>query len=294
MTKRFVKIIASAAVLCFVSATAFAASGGLDYFWRLFGQSTALVAENIWSPGIVAANEQYTMSLESMLSDGYKTNLIVAVTGAGLDDILPEKIPFDVAVANHELMGLSCQEMGDFGEGEQHFYQLKVETRENIVGESLTLTFAARENQLTLETTVNGVTAAKSIAIAAEVKENYRVETIQLSPLGALLIGNETKAQGPLPVVDVYLLMKDGSTLWLLGEENIDTADDSSTITGGGGVVFPSAFDVLGETLPLTTEAHAFRNPDGQVITSAAFGSILDLNQVKAVVINDSQYQLTE
>lgn len=294
MKRPLVKIAAAAAVLCLVSATAFAAGGGLDYFWRLFGQSSTLVAEDIWSPGIAVEDDHYAMSVESMLSDGYKINLIVAVTGAGLDGVLAEGIPFSAAITNHDTIGLSCQEMEEFSEGQQHFYQLKVETKENVVGEMLTLTFEGQESQLTLETTVSGVTAAETVAVAAEVKPDYYIETIQLSPLGALIIGSETKIQGALPVVDVYALMKDGSMLWLLGEDNIDTTDDGTTITGGGGIVIGSSLDVLGETLPLTKEASAFRNPDGQVITSATFGSILDLNQVSAIVINDEQYLLTE
>lgn len=291
MKKKFPKIAAVAA-LCLVSATAFAAGGGLSYFTAIFGNSANLIADNIWSPEIETANETYTLTLESMLSDGYKTNMIIGLKSQHGEEMAYD-MPFDIDLSNDsEAISISCNEFPDISYENGYLYRLRVETANNIDGETLTIALKENLGDLALTVTVDGVTAAKEITIDAPITDNYTIETIQLSPLGLLIIGSEDELKGALPVVNIDLLMQDGSKKWLLDRSLIVDLDDGSTVTGGGGAIIAGEHDVLGKDIPLATEGNVSRNPDGRVVTNASFGEILDLNQIKAIVINQQEYPL--
>ena len=131
-----------AAVFCLFAASVFALAGGFDYFRSIFGDTAKHVEQDIQSPGITAADSDRQMTLESMLTDGYKINLIVslkALSGEAKANTFDHE-PIDLFDTNltpnssyeHEVaLSYTCSELEEFSTENRHFYHLQLDSLEN-------------------------------------------------------------------------------------------------------------------------------------------------------------------
>lgn len=298
MKKKTGKILLIAAIFCLFATTAFAMAGGLDYFRAIFGNTADNAGHVILSPGITVSDDSRRLSLESMLTDGYKINLIVSLdTLSGKKDSQAAgKDPFELFQVDLEPVSsiggeaertasYTCSELTEFQLGSKHLYHLQLDSLVNCSGWNLDISLPDDMGGLSLSTVVEGMSAARELSISQPIDDNLTVETIQLSQLGILVIGNEAKASGGLPAPPINLIFKDGSQEELISPMSFD-AGDGETVTGGGGAVI-GADNMTG---PLVIGTHGQRNPDGKVVIAGEFGRIIRMDDVKSLWISGVEY----
>jgi len=289
--KTSLRVLLIAAVICTLSLTAFAAFGGLEFFKSIFGDSAQSIGEHIQNPMTSTENEDYRLTVESLLSDGFKTDLIVSLAAKN-----GKPIPFDPMemfhtqfIGNEEAMNsASYREMPEFAQGDTQYYHLELTSLGNHNSAEVKISLKEELAPLSVTVPVNGTMARKEIHIKAEdyADQNYYPETVQLSPMGMLVIGSEKHPKGGLPTAQMFVQMKDGTHEELMSEMSFD--DGEETVGGGGGAVIVGP----GETAPLVITTMGSRNPDNKVVTSGSFSRILNLDQVQAIIVDDVEYTL--
>ena len=290
--KTSIKVLLIAAIVFAMSVTAFASFGGLEYFKAIFGDSAGAVEDYIQFPAASTENESYRLTVESLLSDGFKTDLIVSLTAK--DGKAPGHDPKDMfstrfTGGDASLSSSSYQELYDFSVKSKKYYHLELTSLSNSA--SAEVTVALKEELAPLSVTIptdGTLTARKQIQVKTEdyAEQNYYPETVQLSPMGVLVIGSEKEAKGGLPTAQIFVKMKDGKSEELISEASFD--DSEETVSGGGGVVLGAE----GETAPLVTGTMGERNPDGKVVTTGTFSRILNLDEVQAIIVDGVEYSL--
>lgn len=291
MKKNTLKILLIAAAMCLVSISAVAASNNLNYFKSIFGNSAETVKGDIQSPRISKANNDYKITEESLLSDGYKTNIIFSLENLKGNDITgdPSQM-FSVQAENKSgsrFTGISysCEALEELQQGDKCFYRMEVSSLESHLFSSIKISLS--NTSLNINIPVEHCTIGKTIKINGKKYENknYCPESVQLSPLGVLVIGKEKKAKAGLPTAEISVLMKDGSTEELMSSKSFDSGD-GSTVIGGGGAVLTEE----GQKKPLVSETMGERNPNGKIVSTGYFSRILDLKQVKSILVDGSEY----
>lgn len=298
MKKKTGIVLLIAAILCTLATTAFAMSGGLDYFRSIFGDTADNAGAAIQNPSAAAEDDSYRIGLNSMLTDGYKINLIVSLeplTDAAAKAVSKTETlalfqtslePAPSSSASENTASYTCSELPEFAYKKQRFYHVQLDSLANCTGWTLKLALSDELGGLSLDFKIEGTAAAMEFQIDQAIDSSLTVESVQLSPLGVLVIGNETNASGGLPTPEVDLLFKDGSREELISPMSFD-AGDGETVTGGGGAV-------VGEdpiTGPLVIGTHGRRNPDGKVITAGEFGRIIRMDEVESIFVNGVEYK---
>ncbi|MBS6953424.1 MAG: DUF4179 domain-containing protein [Enterocloster asparagiformis] len=297
MRKKTWKILSLAAVLCLLAASVFAMAGGFDYFRSIFGDTARHVEQDIQSPGITAADDNRRITLESMLTDGYKINLIVSLKALSeeaknntfdRDPLLlfnADLTPDSDSSGQEAALSYTCSELEEFSTESRRFYHIQLDSLDNCIGWNLNLSLSQEMGQLSLSARVESTTAARQLDINRDIDGNLTVESIQISPLGALVIGSEKKASGglPAPLVDINFL--DGSSEELISPLSFDSGD-GETILGGGSAVISD--DPTSGPLVVTT--YGMRNPDGKVVLAGEFGRIISMDQVKSITVDGVEY----
>lgn len=299
MGKKTGKILLIAAILCMFATTVFAMAGGMSYFRSIFGSTADNVEQNISTPGLTAEDSGSRMALESMLTDGYKINLIVslqtltkdaakqAAKTDPLDLFSVDLSPASSAAAESEnTISYTCNELPEFASGEKRFYHLQLDSLTDCSGWNMDISLPEALNGLTIESQVEGAAAAREFQVNQDIDGNLTIETVQLSPLGVLIIGNEKQASGGLPSPMVIVTFKDGSIEELMSPMSFD-AGDGETISGGGSAVIGA--DPM--TGPLVTNTYGQRNPDGKVVTAGEFGRIIRMDDVASISVNGTEYK---
>jgi hypothetical protein len=292
--KKSVKILLVAAVVCAMSVTAFAAMGGMDFFRAIFGDSAGVAADHIQFPEASVENEGYRLSVESLLSDGFKSDLIISLTSK--DGKRIETDPMDMFHTefwnNPDAMNSeSYEEMVDFSQKDKKYYHMAIISLNSHYSTEVTISLKEEIAPLSVTVPLNdAMTARKEIRVSADdyAEQNYYPETVQLSPLGVLVIGSEKEAKGGLPTAQIFVQMKDGTREELISRMSFDEGD-GETVGGGGGAIILGP----GETAPLVIGTMGERNPDGKVVTSGTFSRVLNLDEVQAILVDDVEYPLS-
>ena len=300
LSKKAGHLLLIAAIVCLFATTVFAAAGGFDYFRSVFGDSTENVKDSISFPMNQTGNGEYQISLESMLTDGYKINLIMSlenVKGKALDQKALENElelfqtsltpPSSVIPGNDEpSMSYTCSQLPDFGTKSKKFYHIQIDALANCLNYNLNISLNDELADLTIHSAIQGAAAAKEISINKVLDDQYTLATVQLSPLGVMVIGREVSPSGGLPTPQIDVKFKDGTIDEMMSATSFDSGD-GETVTGGGGAV-------IGEdpmTGPLVISTYGRRNPDGKVVTTGDFGRIINLDDVASIIVNGMEYQ---
>lgn len=292
------KTLLVAAVICLSATTVFAAAGGFQYFKSIFGDSVENVQSAITSPMISVQNEGQKLSLEGMLTDGYTIDLILSLedlSGKGLpaacfDETIPAfqsyVEPADSQAAEERFLSVTYNLLPEFQTDSKVFYHLTASSLESCSGSELNVAFLNNKEQLAFSVPVDGSISSAEYTINQSTDGNYTLETIQLSPLGVLLIGREAQASGGLPTPVVSVQFKDGSVEELMSALSFDAGNDGETVIGGGGAVISD--DPLSG--PLVVSTSGTRNPEGKVVTKGEFSRFINLDQVQSVWVNGTEY----
>lgn len=297
MRKKTGKILLIAAVFCLLTASVFAMAGGFDYFRSIFGDTARHVEQDIQSPGITAADDNRQITLESMLTDGYKINLIISLRALSQEakqntfDYEPILLfntritPEGASSGQEAALSCTCSELEEFSTENRRLYHLQLDSMDNCTGWNLKVSLPPEMGNLSLEAKVESTTAARQLTIGQDIDGNLTVETIQISPLGALVIGTEKQAAGGLPAPSVDINFLDGSHEELISLMSFDSGDGETVLGGGGAVI--SDDPAAG---PLVVTAYGMRNPDGKVVLAGEFGRIISLDQVKSISVEGVEY----
>lgn len=92
-----------------------------------------------------------------------------------------------------------------------------------------------------------------------------------------------------MPNEVISIVMQDGRVQEIMPEWAFDQigAGDEPVSGGGGAVVVGN-----GQKEPLVVQTTGNRNPDGKVVTESIFSQVLNLDDVKAVLIGETEYPL--
>jgi hypothetical protein len=294
MKKNTLRIAFIAALISLVSVGVGAAFGGLEYFKSIFGMNAATIQEDIRSLQIFKENGEYKITAETLLSDGYKTNVIVSLESLKGEIVRKTTTSlFDVKFKNQEQsnkgVSYAIENMDTFGVMNKNYYRIEVSSLEKHLQSTIIITLEEGNKDLKIEVPVKHSVAAREFLIGASKSEdrNYMPEKIQLSPLGVMVIGSEKKAKGGLPTAEIWVVMKDGSTDEILSTASFSGEDDNMVVSSGGGVVLSEE----GQEEPLVNKTMGERNKDGKVVTTAYFSRILNLEEVKGIRIDGIDYQ---
>ena len=291
------KVFLAAAVICLFATTAFAAAGGLTYFKSIFGDSTEHVKSEITAPMVSAENASQRFSLEGMLTDGYTIDLILSledISGKGLPSYCYDETKqlFDVLLERKPDTGdefsfsINYTMLPEFRTENKVVYHLTASSLDACYGADLKISFRAENSELGFTVPVDGSTASRRYTVNDTWDGTYNLETVQISPLGVLLIGREAQASGGLPTPVVSVKFKDGTIEEMMSELSFDTDGDGGTVIGGGGVVISN--DPLSG--PLVISTYGMRNPEGKVVTKGEFSRFINLEDVMSILVNGKEY----
>lgn len=287
------RILLIAAVLAVILGVTVVAVGGMEYFRSIFGDSVENAGEGLTMPGIeVHGEDGYSMRAEAVLTDGYQTNVVFSTYyGEKVENLDDDLIAMDDETENQEgfnayLKGpqwsSSINAMPEFGSRWRRYYHLQMTTMENCKGD--TVSIRKGQEGPVLEIPLNGAESVYTVELGLDAGGGRVIESLQLSPMGILLISNEKEAKGSLPTVAVEVVMTDGKREDATVE--FDYADDGVTISGGGGAVILDE----GQTAPLVVMTSGRRNPDGKLVAMGTFSRLLDLGKVQSVVVEATEY----
>ncbi len=291
MKRKSAKIAIAAAAICVFCTTAIAATGGLDYFKSLFGD-TAPIEQNITSPMVSVEDQQYKVTLESLLTDGYKTDAIVSVEALKgpalpIDDQRALAGMFTATFNDDYADTFTTYPMPEFSGKNKTYVHLEMSGFTDHTGSQLAINFQGGGEPLQLTTELSQSLANKVAKVNYQVDDSYTVETVQVSPLGALIIGSEKAPKGGLPCTIILLKMQDGSTEELMNEYTFDSSADG-TAMGGGSISFVED----PATGPLVNASSGSRTPDGKAVANSRFCRSLDLEKAVAIVIDGQEFPL--
>lgn len=290
--KKFRFALLAAALAAVLGVTALA-MGGMEYFKSIFGDSVEQVAGDVTMPGVTAQRaDGYTITAEAVLTDGYQTNIVFSTAypkgQKNHDNELINREDTDgrgfSIVMDGDGMSSSIEELSEFNTGNRRYFNVTLSTLQSNKGKTVTITRLDGGPELSIP--LDGATASKTVELNQDMGGGRTIETLQLSPMGILLISNEETAEGGLPTVQVALQMKDGGSEDATVE--FDGSPDGEAVRGGGSVVIVGPDDKT----PLVVMTHAQRNPDGKMIAIGSFSRLVDLSQVKSVVVAGTEYQL--
>lgn len=273
------RVLLIAAAICVLSITAFAAAGGLDYMRAIFGDSAQSVQNDIVTPQVNATEGGRDMALEAVLTDGYITSMVVSLTG---EQPVDETELFAMQ-GDMEFTSIGWQVMEDYSTKEKTFYSLELVSGERFDTGELTLTLRADVAPISLTFQLenhlgNAVVTFPEGAASGQTQ----LKTLQVSPMGFLLIGHEEDAQGGLPTTMIQLVY-DGGRSELL---EVEFAPSDETVGGGGGAIIGGGE----EAVPLVTTFYGNRNPDGELVISGQFSRIIDPAGITKVLIAGDEY----
>lgn len=291
MKKTSIRLLIAAAILCALGITAVAALGGLNYFTAIFGDSAKQVEYEIETPELSVESGGYRLAAHALLSDGYKTELILALESLDGKTSVPDASAGFTAELEGGGIECSGQELPEFSSRMERFYRLTISTLKNIGDAPIEVMLDERIAPLRLRVEPGSRTPMKQVAIDVSVFEgnNYRPELIQLSPLGVLIIGSEQEAKGGLPIAGIYAVMRDGTQEEIMPDWAFDqSGEDEAPVRGGGAAVLSGP----GEAQPLVVQTRGERNPDGKVVTTAYFSRILNLSDVRSILVDGKEFPL--
>lgn len=278
MKKTIFRIVLVAALVCAMGATVFAAFGGLDLIKGIFGDSAESIQGEIVIPRVSASAGGRDMALEALVTDGFVTNMVVSLTGERPPEQALFQIETDMALRSNGWYVLE-----DFSAPGKTCYVVDFVSEQRFDTADITLSLnrdiAPIDLTMRVENTLgNAVVQFPQSAMAGQTQ----LGELQISPMGFLLIGHESDAQGGLPSTGIRLVFSDG------GSEDIEVefAPSDETVGGGGGAILVDE----GQAAPLVTTFQGARNPDGELVINGQFSRVIHPEKIEKVIVGGVEY----
>lgn len=283
--KLFTKFIASVAIIATLSVTAFAFSQ-TDMMRSLFGgKDKNLIDTAIITPVEKGEANGITMGIQSVLTDGYITNIIVSIENASTIDIWESNV-FTVTT-NLEMTNYLVQDLENFSTEKLQYFIIQITNAEPINNTDISIELNPTIAPITLNISAVSTLDSKIVVFPANTMQgDATLEKLQISPMGFLLNVKESSTQGGLDDTFITVVFNDGET------EEIETSfmaislEDDHPIMGGGGVIINPDL----ESGPLVVSFFGERNGNGELSVGGQFSRIINTENIKEIIINGVTY----
>lgn len=302
------KLLLVAALLIVVTTSAFAV-GGMDFFRSIFGDSAKRLDGGIQQIGASVKNDDFEMTAEQLVSDGYHMKIIVSLSPSTRQaaewikdaDIIESEVAIIGGSEKEERMALGAigtQWMEQFKTKEKAYFCVSYENNYDYAGRPIKLTLVslqstAAENSersiLTRPELSLTIDDPKSITsrrtaffnVTGDHGGSYEA-SLEVSSISALLTLQGTDGSMDTPTADIVMVMQDGT------KERIFKAG-SFGVGKDGELASP---DDAGEDT-LIVENSYVRDPEtGKVLQTAGFARIIDPQAVSYILVDGTRYEL--
>ena len=252
-----------AAAVSLFSGTAVAVNN-TEWFARIFGDSIYLIEDRILYPMESAADDQFRLTLEGVLSDAYGSIAIVSVE-ALKEQLIPELEQMASSLHIRPLQSdirsnrITVVELDHFSEKRKKRFMVEFRSVDGPLAGDLEIGLTTDTSRLTLSAPAVGT--IPTVVIQPDesryASADYVPRTVLVSPLSVTVRGYERTVGHDIPVPDVILHFANGTTIEVFQE------------TGFSGSRFPE---------------------DGTTTANAQFERIIDLNQLRFITVDGTSY----
>lgn len=293
--KFFTQIIVAAVIVSTLSVTAFAFSQS-DMMKNLFGGKTDVIDTVLQTPVQSKQVDGKTMSINSILTDDYVTNIIVSIKGAKKIDenkmAMDENAPplFDIKSTN-EMKSFGYSKLEKESNKEVQYFRITLTNKNPSNNADITITLSKDIAPITLTTkTTNSLESATINFPENVIQGGVTLDSLHLSPMGFILKSNKNNIKNATPGTDITLVFNDNTTEKLEVESyNGDDVFEGNVGEGGGVIIGEDS-----EIGPLVTSYTCEINDNGAVSQSGEFARIIDTKNIKEVIINDVAYPVSK
>lgn len=284
-----IKLIAIVAAIAAMSLSVFAFSQS-DMMRSLFGGKNKDIIDNaIVIPVAEESVDGKSMSIQSVLTDGYLTNIIVCVENAAPINIYSEQQSFTVT-SNSEMTYWGVNTMDDFSSATKQYFNININSSQSLNNADVTIALNPEIAPITLTTSIqNNLNSAYVTFPQNTFSGEAKLEKLQISPMGFLLNATESQAKGGLPNTVITVVFDDGHTEEIETSFDAVSSDDEYPMMGGGGAIIDPDLE-NGEFVKMF---YGERNQSGQLSLGGEFARIIDINTIKEVVIDGVSYPVT-
>lgn len=289
--KSFGGIWAAALIICLTATTVFAFAN-IDFFKEIFGKNAEVVEKNIQNILAVTENEDFILTVESMLTDGNRNYVIISLENKSNEE-LGEMVPFfsmkkltksdskDRMYEHNEMgkpsigvMGTEKIESLDATEN-KNYYLFTYSTSDNMIGEKVELSLSGmrgdgeklekyeKELSVTFDVKENNSLQTVDMKELQSVEDKYYITEIKYSNLGMNIKGKYIKDIEGVPIVKIQLKYKDGSMEEL--SRKIEYKDK-----------FGFSY-------------HRFKDEFNNIVI---FKELIDINEIESIIIEDKEYKI--
>ncbi len=319
------KILIAVAIIVVLTTTAFAA-GGLDFFRVFFGSSVENAGNAIQELAVSAKDENYEMTAEQLISDGYSTKVIVSLrpltkeAAKWLEKANQVRIEAEVTGGDDSewpqgVVATASDRMPEFDTEDKYYVSVSYDDSRDRTGMPLHLTLASLEQRKwSSDETVVLAQPDLSLTIDQPQSMNGRREIA----LGIVTGGKEDTEGGDAaeggaedPSASRILSLEISPISAVLNMQTPAGSTDTPTMdvilvmedgrqesifetgwveegaTGGGGAVIGGNH----ETMPLSSGNSYSRDLEtGKVLQTSTFSRIINTDDVAYVLVNGERY----
>lgn len=280
--KFFTQIIIAAAIVATLSVTAFAFSK-TDMIKSLFGGKTDVVDKAILSSVASQTVDGKTLSIDSIVTDGYITNLIVSVQGAGKIKMPGESedVLFTLtSTGNIDYYGYD--KLPKLSDKQTQYFRITIRNETYIENNDIVITLSNKIAPLSVTTPIKNSLTSVTLNFPEDTKQGTtQLEQLIISPMGFVLKTKEDVVKGGLPAFKATIIFNNQNTEEL---ELLSDFEDDTTMAGGSDIM-----DDL-NTGPLVISDTGMRAENNTLSINGQFGRIIDTENIKEIVVNDITY----
>lgn len=283
--KKWTKFLAIAAIVATLCMTAFAFNQ-TDLMKSLFGgKNKNLIDTSIMLPIETGEADGKKMTIQSVLTDGYITNIVVSVENADNIDPYDHNV-FEVTSDNQ--VGSKIEKMENFSQGTYQYFHVSVTTSSSIINSNLTISLNSSIAPITLTTKVVSSLDSKTITFPENTTQGTSaLKELQISPVGYLLTAYQSDPQKGLPSTNITLVFNDGHTeeidAYLMDS---DPEDNAYEMGGGFAVIEPDL-----ENGPLMKGGvGSYNYENSKISVGGEFSRLIDTSELKEIIIDGISY----
>lgn len=266
-TRNKFKLLLITTIIVLFSSTTFAISN-LHLFKEIYDENIDLVKDHILTPIVAAENEQFKLTLEGVLSDPYSSMFILSVEAfdeQSLKALQNHDLQFFVSTDLTGSQAYSVEqesELTNYATSNKKYYSLGLINVDPFAQEDVQISVILGGTELAVTAPTNSTIPTINIEVDQNHYENanYIPRSMIISPLSVTVEGIEKVLSYQIPNPSVVIHFSNGTT--------IDVFNQKTGFTGS-------------------------RFPEVKVTTvSARFEKIIDINNIKSVIIDGREYPI--
>ncbi len=289
--KYFRGIWAAALIICLTATTVFAFTN-IDFFKEIFGKKAEVVEKDIQNVLAITENEDFKLTVESMLTDGNQNYVIISLENKNNEE-LGEMVPFfsmkkltkpdsedriyepnEIGKPSIGVMKTEKIESLDATEN-KNYYLFTYNTSDNMIGEKVELSLSGmrgdgeklekydKELSVIFDVKDNGNLKTIDMGELHSVDNKYYITEIKYSNLGMNIKGKCIEDIEGIPILKVNLKYKDGTIEELARE-----------------IEFKDKYGF---------SYHRFKDEFSNIVI---FKELIDINEIESIIIEDKEYKI--